>query len=57
MAGGLLKVARFIFGVTGWLVRSSGLMRENMNMPVGSGGSQAFSRPSGRMTGIRRGCS
>jgi hypothetical protein len=28
-------------------------MRGNMNMPVGLGGSQDFSLPSGRITGIR----
>ena len=49
----MLKVALFILGVTGYAVSNSEGKGGKMNMPDGFGGSQFFSRPSGRMTGIR----
>ena len=48
-----LKLARFIFGVTGYAVMSSAGNGGKMVMPVGCAGNQVFSRPRGKITGIR----
>jgi hypothetical protein len=53
IASGTLKLALFIFGVTGYAVMSSAGNGGNIVMPVGVAGNQVFSRPSGKMAGMR----